>query len=119
MAAKDSDTIVTGRDSGHPVRQLKNRFSRDARAAEKNASKGIESDIEVQLAGSLARAVHGDVVTGSIMSGEVASLVNDEKSAAQIIDDIMAEAEALGALKLAELAAHNATHTHIPFREGE
>jgi enoyl-[acyl-carrier protein] reductase II len=119
MAAKDSDTIVTGRDSGHPVRQLKNRFSREAHAAEKNARMGIEADVELKLAGSLARAVHGDVVTGSIMSGEVASLVNDEKSAAQIIDDLMAEAEALGALKLAELAAHNATHTHIPFGEGE
>lgn len=91
IAAKDADTIVTGRAGGHPVRQLKNKFSRAVRRAEADPTKDPET--EVQLAGSLRRAVAGDVDNGSLMSGQVACLVHDEKSAAQIVADLVAETE--------------------------
>ena len=45
-------------------------------------------EIEQMLAGSLHRAVTGDVEMGSLMSGQVACLVHDEKPAAQIVDDL-------------------------------
>lgn len=107
LKAKDSDTIVTGRTSGHAVRQLKNKFSRAVAAGEKNPEGHVDEG-EVRLAGSLRRAVEGDVVTGSMMSGQVACLVQDQKPAAQIVADIMAEAEAWGGKTLEQMAQANA-----------
>lgn len=111
--AKDSDTIVTGRAGGAPVRQLKNAFSRQAKAleAKADASAADREQLEQLLAGSLHRAVDGDVKNGSVMSGQVASLVHDCKSVQQIMDDIMAEAEAWSALNLQQMADRNATRS--------
>lgn len=114
IEAKDSDTIVTGRGSGHPVRQLKNHFSREAKSLEERLAAGeIDgSELEQLLTGSLKRAVvDGDVVNGSIMSGEVAAIIHDEKTAQQIVDDLMSEAEAWGSLGLQQMAEANATRS--------
>ena len=60
IAAKDADTIVTGRGSGHPVRCLKNKFARTVRKLEGDvAANGDE--LEAMYVGSLSRAVEGDV----------------------------------------------------------
>lgn len=107
LAAKDSDTIVTGRDNGHPVRQLKNKFSRGIRKME--ADTLISADeVEAALAGSLHRAVEGDVDNGSLMSGQVACLIGDEKSAQEIVDDLMCEALAWSKSDLQAMADANA-----------
>lgn len=110
LEATDVDTIVTGRGSGHPVRQLKNKFARDAKALEAaNADGSNTAELEALLAGSLRRAaVDGDVKTGSIMAGQVASLVHDEKPALEIIDDLMAQAQAWSGFSIQEMADHNA-----------
>lgn len=103
LQAKDSDTIVTGRVKGRPARQLKNAWSRQVRADElagftgevkDEAAKNAAASTAV-LSGSLLRAVNGDVETGSLMAGQVACLVHDEKTCQQIIDDLFAEAESL------------------------
>ncbi len=107
--AKDSDTIVTGRYQGHPARQLKNKFSREAKALEEKAAMGEDVDLESILTGSLKRAVvDGDVVNGSLMAGQVAALIHNAKPAAQIIDDLMAEATSWGSLNLQQMADKNA-----------
>jgi enoyl-[acyl-carrier protein] reductase II len=107
LHAKDSDTIVTGRDNGHPVRQLKNKFSRGIRKMESSGNSSVE-DIEAALAGSLHRAVEGDVDGGSLMSGQVACLIKDEKSAQEIVDDLMREAQAWSGKNLEAMAQANA-----------
>lgn len=107
IAAKDSDTIVTGRDNGHPVRQLKNKFSRNIRKMESSGEATFE-EIEAALAGSLHRAVIGDVDGGSLMSGQVACLIGDEKSAQEIIDDLMREALEWSQKDLEAMAVANA-----------
>ena len=63
LAAKDSDTIVTGRGAGHPVRCLKNAWSRNVRSLEDAAASPDE--LEGLYAGSLRRAVEGDVDGGT------------------------------------------------------
>ncbi len=103
--AKGSDTIVTGRNSGHPVRQLKNRFSREIRKLETDPT--VADPDESLLAGSLRRAVEGDVVNGSMMAGQSACLVHDIKPCAEIITELMAEATRIAALNLAQLAEEN------------
>lgn len=107
LAAKDSDTIVTGRDNGHPVRQLKNKFSRGIRKMEADTQVSAD-EVEAALAGSLYRAVEGDVDNGSLMSGQVACLIGDEKSAQEIVDDLMREALAWSKSDLQAMADANA-----------
>jgi len=110
LSAKDSDTIVTGRASGHPVRGLKNVFSRNVRRLETDPSTSPE-ELEELFAGSLRRAVQGDAENGALMAGQVAGLVKERKTAREVIVDLMTEAEALGARNLSRMAACNATRT--------
>ncbi len=107
LAAKDSDTIVTGRGTGHPVRCLKNKFSRSVRKLETNVEANGD-ELEAMYVGSLRRAVAGDVENGSMMAGQVAALVSERKTAAEVIDEIMEEACALGALNLQQTSDANA-----------
>ena len=107
LKAKDSDTIVTGRGSGHPARCLKNRFARSVRKLEEDMEHNGD-ELEQMYLGSLRRAIEGDVDNGSMMAGQVAALVHARKTAAQVIDELVAEAEALGARGMDEMAACNA-----------
>ncbi|MCL1798854.1 MAG: nitronate monooxygenase [Eggerthellaceae bacterium] len=113
LKAKDSDTIVTGRASGHPVRALKNAYSRAARRMEEDPATDPAA-LEAFYAGSLRRAVEGDAKNGSLMAGQVACLVFERKSAREVVSEMMAEAEALGRKGLSELAAHNACPRPLP-----
>ena len=107
IAAKDADTIVTGRGSGHPVRCLKNKFARTVRKLEGDvAANGDE--LEAMYSGSLLRAVEGDVDNGTMMAGQVAAIVRERRTAAQAVAQMIDEAEVLGGLGLEALAAANA-----------
>lgn len=112
LKAKDSDSIVTGRVSGHPVRALKNKFARGMRKLEEDPATTPE-DLEGKYAGSLRRAVEGDMEGGSLMAGQVACLVHERKTAAEAIADLMAQAELRGGMNLQALADANARRTGI------
>ncbi len=109
LRAKDSDTIVTGRREGHPVRTLKNKLMRAARAAEYAA--GAEKDGaegEIQLAGTLrAAVVDGEVEMGSVMAGQVAGMISERGTAASVVREFSEGVDALLALGAAELLAAN------------
>jgi len=92
LTASDSDTQVTGRSVGHPVRALKNRFTRELARLERE---GADPETVMSLGvGSLARAVRdGDVDRGSVMAGQIAGLLREEKTAWEIVTGIMREAE--------------------------
>ena len=113
LKAKDSDTIVTGRIAGHPVRGLKNKFARAARSAElEEALDGTEQ--ELRHAGSLRRAaIDGDLETGSFMAGEVAGMVHERGSAAEVVQGLMAEAETILNWDAEQLLAHNETRKNL------
>ena len=113
LKAKDSDTIVTGRIAGHPVRGLKNKFAREARSAElKEALDGAEQ--ELRHAGSLRRAaIDGDLETGSFMAGEVAGMVHERGGAAEVVQGLMAEAETILNWDAEQLLAHNETRKNL------
>ncbi|MDZ4654593.1 MAG: enoyl-[acyl-carrier-protein] reductase FabK [Coriobacteriia bacterium] len=91
LKARDRDTVVTGYSTGHPVRVLKNKLSRQLEALDK------ENDIhglEELGSGKLALAMkEGDLEMGSIMAGQVAAMVRKIQPAAEILTEIMAEAE--------------------------
>ncbi len=95
LAARDIDTVVTGKRLGHPVRCLKNAFSRDFGKMEYDSTITNE-EIEKFGAGSLRlAAVEGDVDKGSFMSGQIAALVKKEQPAREIIVEMFNEAEQL------------------------
>ena len=95
LAARDIDTVVTGKRLGHPVRCLKNPFARAFGQMEYDSTITNE-EIEAFGAGSLRKAaVEGDMENGSIMSGQIAALVKEEQPAAQIIREMFAQAEQL------------------------
>jgi enoyl-[acyl-carrier protein] reductase II len=88
--AKDTDTTVTGRSTGHPVRVLKNRMTREILSLERDGLSPEE--FERRMAGTLRAAVKdGDVIRGSVMSGQIAGLVKREQAAAEIIEEIFKE----------------------------
>ena len=58
--------------------------------------------------GSLRRAVEGDVDNGSMMAGQVAALVHERKTAQEVIGELMAQAQAVGARNLKQAADANA-----------
>lgn len=94
LDAGDTGTMVTGRVTGHPVRVLKNKLAR--RFKELEASGASASEVEALGADTLRKAVQlGDEAEGSFMAGECAGLVKKEQPAAEIILDIINEAEAL------------------------
>ena len=97
LKAKDSDTIVTGRIAGHPARGLKNAFARKARKAELEHARDVDEQ-EVKHAGSLRLAAkEGDLENGSFMAGQVAGMISERGTAAQVVTELVQGAEeALG-----------------------
>ena len=90
LRAKDSDTIVTGRIGGTPVRVLKNRMSREYVRQEKAGADKME--LEKYTLGSLRRAVfEGDTATGSLMAGQVAGMLHEIRPVAAILDELWAD----------------------------
>ncbi|SHF35277.1 enoyl-[acyl-carrier-protein] reductase FabK [Caloramator proteoclasticus] len=94
LSAKDIDTVITGLSTGHPVRSLRNRFTRELLNIEKQ---GLDAEIfEQKAAGSLKRAaIDGDIDFGSVMAGQVSGLVKREQTCSEIIEEIVKEASDL------------------------
>ncbi len=93
LAAKDIDTIVTGRRLGHPVRSLKTPFSRMYGKYEYDSS--VSNEELEQMGGGVLRlaAREGDAQNGCFMAGQIAALVKREQTAREIILEMMSEAE--------------------------
>ena len=89
LKAKDSDTMVTGRTTGAPVRVLKNKMAREYLRME---TKDVPLEEMEQLTlGSLRKAVFdGDVDGGSFMAGQVAGMVHEIRPLRQIFEELMA-----------------------------
>ena len=94
LKANELSTIVTGKKLGHPVRSLKTPFSRDYFKAEYS---GIsDEELEAKGAGALRLAVQeGDLENGCFLAGQIAAMVKKEQPAAEIIREVMNEAESV------------------------
>ena len=91
LKAKDIDSQVTGRSTGHPIRVLRNPMARKYLKME--AEGATLEELEVMTLGSLRRAVvEGDVKEGSLMAGQIAGLLNKRQTCKEIIEEMMTEA---------------------------
>ena len=91
LKAKDIDTVISASVVGHPVRAVKNKLTTSYTHAEKDflAGRKTKEDIEVLGAGALRNAVvDGDVVTGSVMAGQIAGLIRKEETCEEILKDL-------------------------------
>lgn len=94
IASKDIDSAVTGRSTGHPVRCIRNKLTKEYIKLEESGA-SVE-EIESFAAGSLRKAVvDGDVVYGSVMAGQIAGMIKKRQSCKEIIEELMTETEAL------------------------
>lgn len=91
LKAKDRDTVVTGRSTGHPVRVIKNKLAKQIMELDR-ADRA--EDIEALGAGKLAAAMrNGDIHMGSLMAGQVAAMVCRIEPAADIVNELVRDAE--------------------------
>jgi enoyl-[acyl-carrier protein] reductase II len=93
IEAKDSDSVVTGRLTGHPVRVIRNKLTRQFQLLEKNPETFLEK-FEDLGKGALPRAARdGDIEMGSVMAGQIAGLIKKEQSCSDIIEEMFEETE--------------------------
>ena len=94
IKAKDIDSRVTGRTTGHPVRALRNDMTKKYLELENNGASFEE--LEQLTLGGLRRAVvDGDVKNGSVMAGQIAGMVKERMSCKDLIQKLVKETDAL------------------------
>ena len=92
VEADDTSTTLTGIKFGAPVRGIKNELTK--RYHELEAQSSTLMELEELTLGSLRKAVYdGDVENGSVMSGQIAGLVDEIRSVEQVIVDVLEEAK--------------------------
>lgn len=94
IKAKDIDSRVTGRTTGHPVRALRNQMTKEYLKKE-NEGASFE-ELEYLTLGGLRKAVvEGDVINGSVMAGQIAGMVKEQMSCKELIEKLVEETDAL------------------------
>ncbi len=91
--AIDTDTIVTGRGTSHVVRALKTPMPLRYAELEKQPNT-TEAQLEALAERGLLKAKQGDLEGGCFMAGQISGLITKRASCAEIMQEIMAEAEA-------------------------
>lgn len=91
LKAKDIDTKVTGRSTGHPVRCLRNQMTREYLRIE---AEGVDFEkLELMTVGGLRRAVvDGDVENGNVMAGQCAGMIKEILTCREVMEKLMSEA---------------------------
>ena len=92
LKASDLCTMVTGKRLGHPVRSLRTQFAREYSKAEYGGMP--DEELEALATGALRLAVQeGDNEKGCFLSGQIAAMVKKEQPAAEIVKEVVEEAE--------------------------
>lgn len=95
IKAKDTDSVVTGRSTGHPCRNVKTKFAKMLASGEKDGSLTPEKFEEITL-GSLRKAVQdGNLDEGSFLCGAIAGMVTKIEPAKDMIEEMFTQAEKL------------------------
>lgn len=93
--AKDTDSVVTGRYTGHPCRNVRTKFAKRLATGEKDGTL-TPDEFEQLTVGALRKAVQdGNLDEGSFLCGAIAGMINEVKPAKDIIEEMFAGAEKL------------------------
>ena len=94
IKAKDIDTVVTGKRLGHPVRSIRNSFTREYTKAEYDSTNVSDEELEKMGLGTVRLAAReGDVSRGTVLAGQVAGMINKEQTAREMIVEMFEQAE--------------------------
>ena len=94
IKAKDIDSEITGASTGHPIRSLRNKMTREYLELEQSGADFME--LEKLTLGSLRKAVmDGDVEYGTVMAGQIAGMVSKVQPCKDMIEEIVQEADRL------------------------
>lgn len=94
IKARDIDSRVTGRTTGHPVRALRNEMTKQYIELE-NKGAGFEELEKLTLGGLRKAVVEGDVVHGSVMAGQIAGMVKERLTCKALIDKLVKETDGM------------------------
>ena len=95
VKAKDTDSVVTGRYTGHPCRNVRTKFAKKLASGEKDGSL-TPDEFEQLTLGSLRKAVQdGNLEEGSFLCGAIAGMIKEVKPAKAIIEEMFAQADKL------------------------
>ena len=94
LKALDRSTVVIGQTTGHAVRCLENRLTQHFLALEKAGASKEELDLFGKGRMYLG-LIEGDLDEGSLLSGQIAGLIKEIKPVRVIIEEMIAEAEAI------------------------
>lgn len=103
IKATDLCTMVTGKRLGHPVRSLRTKFAQNYSKSEYGGMP--DEELENLAVGALRLAVQeGDLEKGCFLAGQIAAMVKKEQPAAEIVKEMMDEAEPIlkGAMRWVE-----------------
>lgn len=94
IKARDIDSRVTGRSTGHPIRVLRNQMTKEYLKMEETGA--TFEQLELLTLGGLRRAVvEGDVTRGSVMAGQIAGMIKEELTCKELIDKLVKETDTL------------------------
>jgi enoyl-[acyl-carrier protein] reductase II len=95
LACGDMDTVITGMSTGEPCRQIKNSLSDELLKIEAENVKAVAGPKvqEISMASLRKAMAEGDMEHGAVMAGQIAPLIKESKTVAQIIDDTIAQAK--------------------------
>ena len=94
IKAKDIDTVITGLSTGHPVRCLRNDMTKAYLKMEQEGA--AFEELEQLTLGTLRKAViDGDVTNGTVMAGQIAGMIKEQKTCEQILSDLVSQADSL------------------------
>ncbi|MGN1166500.1 MAG: enoyl-[acyl-carrier-protein] reductase FabK [Lachnospiraceae bacterium] len=94
IKARDIDSRVTGRTTGHPVRALRNEMTKKYIDLE-NKGASFEELEQLTLGGLRRAVVDGDVINGSVMAGQIAGMVTERMSCKELVDKLVKETDAI------------------------
>ena len=94
LKARDIDSRVTGRSTGHPVRALRNKMTKEY--LEKEQAGATFEELEHLTLGGLRRAVvDGDVQSGSVMAGQIAGMIKEKLTCQEVIQKLVSQTDEL------------------------
>jgi len=94
LQAQERSTVVSGQSTGHPLRCLQNRLTRQFLEMEKA---GVSKE-ELESFGVnryYQGVIEGNLEDGTLIAGQIAGLIKEIKPVRVIIDEMIAEAEAI------------------------
>ncbi len=92
--ASDRSTIISGQSTGYPMRSLENKLTREFIDKEKSGV-SIEEIIEFGVGRVRMGLIEGDLEGGTLLAGQISGMIKEIKPVRVIIEEIVAEAEAI------------------------